>query len=187
MSNLSLDPTSTASWQSLVLEAQTASHIELNEDLQSYLVFLLMRFLNEVDLDQKPLALDFLETFHLQGRHQQDHLREVGDKCLLVSGFFPGLAERRFVQINYFIHLGQGAYSALSTLSDKKYAPLFLQLSRGFVPLMDILLTIREMASDKPLLSPIAAAELYAQTGSRAARRDLKRFTVQPHQGRNRT
>lgn len=143
MSNFSLGPTPTASWQSLVLEAQTASHIDLTEDLQSYLVFLLMRFLYEDRLVLRPIALDFLDTLHLHGTLQQHHLQEVGDKCLIVSGFFPGLAERRLVQVNYFVNMGQGAYSALSYLSKQANAQLFKELSSGFIPLVDILQTMR--------------------------------------------
>jgi hypothetical protein len=170
MSTLSVYPTSTASWQSLILEAQTASHIDLSEDLQSYLVFLLMRFLNETKLSDKPIAVDFLETLYQHGHLQQSNLREVGDKCLIISGFFPGLAERRFVEINYYVSLGQGAYSALSHLTGKSDAYLYGNLSRGFVLLMDILQTIRSMNADKPLLTPLAAADLLEihQTSDRA-------------------
>lgn len=153
MNNFNLSPTSTASWQSLVLEAQNASHIELTEDLQSYLVFLLMRFLYEDQLVSRPVALDFLETLHLSGRMQQHQLQEVGDKCLILSGFFPGLAERRLVRVEYFVNLGQGAYTALSYLSKKGNAQLFNELSNGFVPLVDILQTIRAMSCTHHLIS----------------------------------
>jgi len=149
MSNFSLCPTSTASWQSLVLEAQTASHIDLTEDLQSYLVFLLMRYLYEGQLLERPIALDFLDTLHQSGRLQQHNLQDVGDKCLIVSGFFPGLAERRLVQINYFVNMGQGAYSALSYLSGKPNERLFKDLSSGFMPLVDILRTMRGLSLDE--------------------------------------
>lgn len=149
MSNFSVCPTSTASWQSLVLEAQSASHINLNEDLQSYLVFLLMRYLYDVELTQRPIALDFLETLHERGKMQQHHLQDVGDKCLIVSGFFPGLAERRLVRVEYFINIGQGAYTALSYLSGKANARLFHELSSGFFPLVDVLKTIRSLSYAK--------------------------------------
>lgn len=150
MSTLNLYPTSTASWQSLVQEAQSASQIQLTEDLQSYLVFLLMRFLEETELTDKPLALELLETVHQQGQTQQSHLREVGDKCLIITGFFPGLAQRRFVELKYYVSLGQGAYSALSYLTGKSHAELFGHLSKDFIPLMDILQTIRAMNSTEP-------------------------------------
>jgi hypothetical protein len=158
MSTLNLYPTSTASWQSLVQEAQNASRIELTEDLQSYLVFLLMRFLHETELTDKPIALEFLETLHQQGQIQQYNLREVGDKCLLISGFFPGLAQRRVVELKYYIDLGQGAYSALSYLTGKSYSELYGHLSKDFIPLVDILQTIRAMNTTEPELLKIHQA-----------------------------
>ena len=175
MSNVTVYPTCTASWQSLVLEAQAASHIELTEDLQSYLVFLLMRYAENTLLNEKPIAIDFLETLHQRGKIQQTHLREVGDTCLIVSGFFPGFEETRLVQINYFVGMGQGAYSSLSHLSQKTYAQLFHELSAGFVSMMDVLQTMREMSSDTPILTPLAAAELFSETQSKHALETLDR------------
>jgi hypothetical protein len=149
MSNLNLCPTSTASWQQLVLEAQTASHIDLNEDLQSYLVFLLIRHLYNDPLLHRPIALDFLDNMHLRGASQQHHLQELGDKCLIISGFFPGLAERRLVPVQYFMGMGQGAYSALAFLSGKANAQLYHALSGGFLPLVELLRTIKQLPLDE--------------------------------------
>jgi len=44
MSQLILYPTETAQWHALVNEAQVSTRLMLNEDTESYLVFLLMRF-----------------------------------------------------------------------------------------------------------------------------------------------
>ena len=44
MAKLVIQPTSTAQWHALVSEAESAASCVLNEDLESYLVFLLMRF-----------------------------------------------------------------------------------------------------------------------------------------------
>ena len=44
MKQLILEPTVQAQWQSLVHEAQSACDRHLDETLESYLVFLLMRF-----------------------------------------------------------------------------------------------------------------------------------------------
>lgn len=177
MSRIKLHPTTTASWQSLVLEAQDSSHITLTDDLQSYLVFLLMRFIDDANIHTKPIAIELLESLQQQGRMQQSTLRDVGDKCLLLSGFFPGLAERRLVTVSYFVGMGRNAYSVLSHLSKEASAQLYHDLSHGFVPLMDILQTIREMSSDKPLLDPLAAAALWEETESAHAHEIIAELT----------
>ena len=47
MNKIILHPTETSQWHALVNEAQAASRLILNEDTESYLVFLLMRFAHE--------------------------------------------------------------------------------------------------------------------------------------------
>ena len=44
MSELYLQPTPVAQWHALVNEAQLGCDVELGEELESYLVFMLMRF-----------------------------------------------------------------------------------------------------------------------------------------------
>ena len=62
-----------------------------------YLVFLLMRFADKPHCTARIMAEDFLGSQLLHGEQRADSLREVGDHCLLFSGLFPELAERRLV------------------------------------------------------------------------------------------
>src|SRR6185312_5855189 len=105
MNTLILQPTATADWQTLIKEAEVASHHPLGEDLESYLVFLLIRFMKKAEMANSVLALEFLHSLELAGRVQADQLRDVGDKCLLFAGLFPGRAERRRVRISYFVEM----------------------------------------------------------------------------------
>src|SRR5689334_10421216 len=111
MQSLILHPTATAQWHDLILTAQRTASIHLQEDLECYLVFLLMRFSDNPQLAGSVLGLDFLEAYS-KYRHQQ--LKEVGDKCLLYAGLFPGRAIKRRVKISYFVKLGQTAYATIS-------------------------------------------------------------------------
>lgn len=167
MTSLVLQPTDTAQWHALVAEAQQASHHNLAESIESYLVFMLMRFTGRPDLVARAMALEFLDA-QGEGSGQPDKLRDVGDKCLLYSGFFPQLAERRLVRVSYFVRLGRSAYRQLATLVDRESDRLYAQLSEAFVPVMDVLQAMRGL-SGKPVLDPLAAAELWADTGSRMA------------------
>lgn len=168
---------STAAWQELVCDAQQLSQTQLNEDLESYLVFMLMRFTEHACVHNRPVALDFLETLHSNGQLQKTQLREVGDKCLLFSGFFPGLAERRRVKISYFVDVGQSAYHILASLSNAVSCELFAQLCREFVPLMDVLQHMRAMSRKTPLLKPLEAMELWQDCHSQNAMDILKQYT----------
>ena len=167
MTTLVLQPTDTAQWHALVAEAQLACQHTLGEPLESYLVFMLMRFTERADLVARAMALEFLDA-QTDSSQQPDRLRDVGDKCLLFSGFFPQLAEKRLVRVSYFVRLGRSAYHQLAHLVDRETDQLYGRLAQAFVPVMDVLQAMRGL-SGEPALGPLAAAELWADTGSRVA------------------
>lgn len=171
MSTLVLQPTDTAQWHALVAEAQQACCHSLDEPLESYLVFMLMRFTGRADLVARAMALDFLDA-QTERNRQPDRLREVGDKCLLFSGFFPQIAEKRLVRVSYFVRLGRSAYQQLANLVDREADSLYARLADAFVPVMDVLQAMRGL-SGEPVLGPLAAAELWADTGGRVAFRTV--------------
>lgn len=143
MSNLILYPTDTSQWHALVNEAQAATQVILNEDTESYLVFLLMRFSHSSDWVESTVALDFLKSMHSVLPRQVELLRDVGDKSLMFSGLFPEIAARRHVQLNYFTEMGQAAYLTASELQSNETSDLYFQLSQQFINLQNILQSIR--------------------------------------------
>lgn len=101
-------------------------------------------------------------------------MREVGDHCLLFTGLFPQLAERRLVRISYFVGIGRNSYRQLAALLDRGVASMYGHLSETFIVLMDILHAMRELGGET-LLTPIQAMELWQQTGSRRCYRQVCR------------
>lgn len=152
MEKLILHPTSTAQWHALIHDAQANSQIVLPEHLESYLVFLLIRFTSQPTLANSVIAIDFLHGFNSHTKRSCDTLQKVGDKCLLFSGLFPGLAEKRLVNARYFIHIGQSAYGTLATASHTTQPHLFSALSEQFVPLTTVLQATRTQMVDQPLI-----------------------------------
>lgn len=144
MAELIIQPTILAHWHTLVNEAESACSLELGEELESYLVFLLMRFTGRPEMVVSVVAMEFLDSLHVSGRRRSDLLHEVGDKCLLFAGLFPDLAKRRRVNVNYFVDVGQSAYYLLAGLSRQQVASMYQHLSDHFVSLKDVLAAIRE-------------------------------------------
>ena len=130
---------------------------------------MLMRFADRPDLAAKIMALEFLEA-QINDARQHDRLRDVGDQCLLFSGLFPQVAERRMVRVSYFVRLGRTAYDQLASLVDRGSNNLYAHLADAFVGIMDVLQAMRGM-SGEPVLSPLTAADLWCDTGSRSASR----------------
>ncbi|HEC19514.1 MAG TPA: hypothetical protein ENI97_09230 [Gammaproteobacteria bacterium] len=174
MRKLDLQPTSTAHWHKLVCEAEHQSQRSLGEELQSYLVFLLQRFLDRPDLAGRVLALDYLKSFRIAGQRQIARLREVGDLCLLYAGFFPQRARRRRLSVKYYVDLGVGAYYQLHHNTAHHQGRLYEHLYEGFVPAMDVLQAMRNLDGAQNVLDPLTAHELWQYTDSSQARRYLQ-------------
>ncbi|WP_040916144.1 hypothetical protein [Legionella tunisiensis] len=143
MKPLILHPTELSQWHALVNEAQASTSLILNENTESYLVFLLMRFSQGTKLIESVIALDFLESMNNPRRRQLELLRDVGDKSLLFCGLFPGIAERRRLSLDYFADMGQAAYLTIGELHDRQSGDLYLQLSAQFLHLQQILRAMR--------------------------------------------
>lgn len=171
MSPLLLQPTTTAHWYELIHDAEHYCHQCLTEELQSYLVFLLMRYTQSPHLVDRIMALEYLHSLQNTGRVQQQKLQEVGDVCLLFSGLFPEQSQRRRVQTKYYVELGKTAYHTLADQIQGINAHLYKHLAHAFIHLMDVLLATRALFKHTPSLSIFHAIELWQQTGSQYARK----------------
>ncbi len=169
--------TSTNQWRALVTEASQSCRISLCEDVESYLVFLLMRFTGSPQMAHKVMAMEFLHSINRLGSQKTQALRDVGDQCLLYSGLFPGRARRRRVRVSYYVNIGKSAYMSLANLGRYTDTTLFAALAAQFVPLMDVLQTMREVDNQMASLDAIQAEEIWADTGSSHALKTLKAFT----------
>jgi hypothetical protein len=133
-------------WQQLVQESGARVGAELDEELESYLVFLLMRHMRDAPLLGRVMALEYLEAMELVGQRRLDEQRDVGDRCLIVAGLFPEQARRRRVDDSYFIVLGQGAYYAVAEQARAAYAALFRRLAEAYEALVRVLTGVRGVA-----------------------------------------
>jgi len=177
MVRLILEPTATASWHRLVTDAAARAGVELDEGRESYLVFLLMRYLRRPELIRAVLALEFLETLHEpSSRVRAQGLQAVGDRCLILAGLFPEQARRRRVGAGYFVDLGRSAYDGAADLHSRGSAELFSALAAGFVMLADILQAAREHG-DPAVVDALEAADRVLATGSGRDRDRLARVT----------
>ena len=148
---LILLPSALAQWQALLQEAQNSRTFYLSEDLESYMAYLLMRFANANTLGDSVVGQEFLESLQAIGSLRHEKLRDVGDKCLLFSGSFPGNADRRCVNIQYFVDLGQTAYGTVAQNAEYGLAALFDLLCQEFENLILILRAMRELHQDSNL------------------------------------
>lgn len=132
-------------WQALVQEAYERTGRRLDESSESYLVFVLLRYQADSQLLTHAQGVDWLQALELVGRARADALRDVGDRCLLVAGLFPGLAERRRVTVDYFVNIGRSAYQGVADVTRQAYAELYEQLARSYRELVRTLDAMRTL------------------------------------------
>lgn len=134
-------------WYDLILLAQKDSAINLEHELEGYVVMMLMRFNRRPSLANAVLAIEFLESFKVSGSRKHTQLREVADQCLLYSGLFPKRAKRKRVSSDYFIELGQSAYQGLRDhlfYAMPVLSKLYAQLSEEFIKITDVIYAMRD-------------------------------------------
>ena len=145
-------------WQSLVREACARCGQTLDEAQESYLVFVLLRHQRDGHLLARTQALEWLEAQLRVGSARTDALRDVGDRCLLIAGLYPALAQRRRVSVDYFTTLGRGAYRDVAEACRNAYADLFAQLAAHYDALVQVLRGLRD--GPLPMALPAAGAAI---------------------------
>ncbi len=145
MTSLVLQPSALSQWYALINEAEIHCHFRMHEDVESYLVYLLMRFTEEVEWASEVVGLDFLRALELQGKRSAELFKEVGDKSLLFCGLFPGVAKKRHVSLEYFEDVGRGAYWQVGNLENERTGLLFYTLCREFDSLRKVLDATRHL------------------------------------------
>lgn len=145
-------------WRDAVKRAEDRCDVHLHEEIESYLVSLLIRFTNQPELASKVMAQEFLRAMQEKDLLRRTTLAEVGDQCLLFSGLFPGAAEKRLVTVGYFVDIGRSAYSTISNKASDLYGNLAVQ----FVTLMDVLQSLNE----RHVLLPFEAYSQWQELGS---------------------
>jgi len=175
-----LEASNLAQWHALVKEAETQYGCQLDEVLESYLVFTLMRFMKDQAFGTQAIATNYLNAQHLSSALRADKLRDIGDECLLLSGLFPKRADKKLVRVSYYIDIGRSAYHRLSLNAQNATADLYGCLADTFVLLMDLLQTIRRFSA--PALLPLQAYDLWNDTGSIAALSNFNEQSLPVHE-----
>jgi len=148
------EPTETAAWVQFVRAGESRASCTLGEELESFLVFTLMRFMQRTDLFSIVLALEFLQASTEQtGRKKGHTLGEVGDVSLILEGLYPERARKLGVPASYFPEMGRMAFGDLADFFGRNnlrsLEVLYRNVGAGFPAMMDVLLAARERKLDQ--------------------------------------
>lgn len=169
---------------------EAASHRDLDASAESrhYLVNLLTHYARAAHLYErsaegrmtlKPLAGMYAEAVSSSSEEARNQaLRRLGDVALFVSGVFPESIPRRYVDLDYYIAMGEAAYASLAdmvadSMRWRALAEIFEELAANFPLFVDLLGEVTDQASlgsDEDLLR---AYEQWLSTGSPRMHRKL--------------
>ncbi|GIW41297.1 MAG: hypothetical protein KatS3mg076_1874 [Candidatus Binatia bacterium] len=155
-------------FRELVQKAMEAQDVRSTEDSEYYLVTLLERFARpRQDWFDKPLALEYLESFHTGRADRYQKLKKVADTSLFVSGIFLETVERTLVGTEYYIRLGRTAYGHLALESARPFG----ELSEKFREFVRVL---SEISFSELFRSEHQVVRLYTRWLRTGSRRDYE-------------
>jgi hypothetical protein len=155
-------------FRELVETALEHQHLAARELTAFYLVNLLTGFvhIDRVESCDQPLGIRFVNALQEAGIRQRDGLRQVGDLSLFISGFFADSLNRRLVDVDYYIQLGECAYRSLSR-QDATFGEVFGELSNKFPAFVDVLGEVSEQSALASNTDVLRLYEKWVRTKSR--------------------
>ena len=154
-------------FKELVDAAIARQHLRTGDLTSYYLVNLLCRFVRpEGEEGDTPLALRLARALETGGLRQREELRQLGDLSLFVSGFFSDSLQRRAVDVDYYVSMGEYAYGSLSRRDADHLANVFGELARKFVGFVDVLADVSERTALSSSADVLRLYEKWLRTGS---------------------
>jgi hypothetical protein len=156
-------------FRELVESAMQNQRVSAHELTCFYVVNLLAGFVHadaHAGSDQ-PLGTRLARALQAAGAAQRDGLRSVGDQSLFISGFFADSLNRRLVDVDYYIQLGESAYRSLARHEDRTLGEVFDELSDKFTTFVDVIGEVSERTLISSNADVLRLYEKWLRTGSR--------------------
>ena len=172
--------------------------LELNEEIEFYLVNLLCDFINpekinsvleEIDILETPLALILKKALESPQQEEQIKLFKVlGDTSLYVSGYFQDFFNSKTYDIDYYITLGSSAYNNVSSLmrdgfnKGSQFPQIYHSLSYNFPMLVEVLAEVAELLGSSKNANLLALYDRWTKNQSERLRKKLEESGIEPIQ-----
>ena len=141
---------------------------------------------SEEGLGLKPLAFIYAEAVQGVSPDQRNRaLQRLGDVALFIAGVFSESLSSKLVDINYYIAMGENAYSFLSDNLGRStrragLQDVFSELAQKFKGFVDVLGEVSEQTNLANSTDILRVYEVWLRTGSRRAAERLRQLGIEP-------
>lgn len=177
------DQTPAEYFKELVDAALVHQRVQAGDLTTYYLVNLLCQFVRPEgtpDVDQ-PLAIRLAQALQAGGIEGRARLRRLGDFSLFVTGFFSDSLNRRTVDVDYYVSMGEYAYGSLGRQDADTFADVFSELATRFVGFADVLSEVSERSTLRSSTDVLRLYEKWLRTGSSRDRDKLIERGIVPN------
>lgn len=186
MNNKSIYIVSAAEYfKETVAEAINKRKVQTFPQAQEYLINILKNYIQTGNLfdsktedgrnTRKTLAEMFLEAQGLDKNSKKEVLKKLGEVSLYVSGFFSDSFNRKIIDVDYYIDMGEVAYSTLAEETKEDLSrKVYLEFSKKFLEFVDVLSYISQHSLIQHEENVLRIYEKYLKTGSPLAREILE-------------
>ena len=177
------DQTPAEYFKELVDAALVRQRVQAGDLTTYYLVNLLCQFVRlegTPDADQ-PLAIRLAKALQSGGSEQRSRLRHLGDFSLFVTGFFGDSLNRRTVDVDYYVSMGEYAYGSLGRSDADTFADVFSELATRFVGFADVLAEVSDRSTLRSSTDVLRLYEKWLRTGSSRDRDKLIERGIVPN------
>ncbi|MDD9950092.1 MAG: hypothetical protein OXT67_00875 [Zetaproteobacteria bacterium] len=179
-----------------VADALRQESLEVDEQLEFYLVHLLVDFINPGktfsplllggEILDTPLALVLGKALETEGADKLRIYKTLGDTSLYITGYFNDYFNRKPFGMDYYINLGKQAYAAVCDLSrvypaQCPHGPnLYQSLATEFSSYVDVIAAIAERLSPCQNTNLLSLYERWLEQGGERLRKKLQQEGVVP-------
>lgn len=177
------DQTPAEYFKELVDAALARQRVPAGDLTTYYLVNLLCQFVRlegTPDTDQ-PLAVRLTHALQTGGAEGRSRLRRLGDFSLFVSGFFADSLNRRTVDVDYYVSMGEYAYGSLGRSEEETFSEVFAELANRFVGFADVLAEVSDRSTLRSSTDVLRLYEKWLRTGSSRDRDKLIERGIVPN------
>lgn len=96
----------------VILEAESKLCVNLEHNVEAYVVHLFARYLDNPNLNREPVCIKIMEGTRLPIEQRKKVLSSVADECLLINGL--ELSKNRWPSNNYYKEMGCLAYDQVA-------------------------------------------------------------------------